>query len=263
MNYKKLVLVGFISAFVAVLTSIVVLLGGVVAFAYFKYDINTFSLIGSVNKVGKFDSNNLTLSNAFSAGDLESANAKIDAHDFTENYIYFTDKEVAAIIDDNLKNDSSINLKHDVDFLELTFSDYENYDDKLIVRLNFTLTINAKEFKDELDDFPASIISSKIPDTIYLFAIADLLEGTNGNTDYSVKYSSAQVNNLSVKETENLFRTIALFEDDFILSNVVEEVAEVIADGIIGKTERSSCYENCSHLRKRKHLPAFWPHPAV
>lgn len=229
-------------AFVAVLTSIVVLLGGVVAFAYFKYDINTFSLIGSVNKVGKFDSNNLTLSNAFSAGDLESANAKINAHDFTENYIYFTDKEVAAIIDDNLKNDSSINLKHDVDFLELTFSDYENYDDKLIVRLNFTLTINTKEFKDELDDFPASMISSKIPDTIYMFASADLIEGTNGITDYSAKYCSAQINNLSVKQTENLFRTINLFEDDFNLAAIVEDVADVIADGIIGNDNTEGVY---------------------
>ena len=97
-----------LTAFVAVLTSIVVLIGGVIAFAYFKYDINTFSLIGSVNKVGKFDSKTLTLSNAFSAEDLESANAKIDAHDFTENYIYFTDKEIASIIDDNIKNDDSI-----------------------------------------------------------------------------------------------------------------------------------------------------------
>ena len=231
-----------LTAFVAVLTSIVVLIGGVIAFAYFKYDINTFSLIGSVNKVGKFDSKTLTLSNAFSAEDLESANAKIDAHDFTENYIYFTDKEIASIIDDNIKNDDSIKLEHDINFLELGFSDYENYDDNLITRFNFTLTLSTKELKDELDDFPASLVSSKIPDTIYMFASADVNEETNRDTDYTVKYHSVGINNLTIKETENLFRTIELFEDDFKVSAVVEKVAKVIADSIIGDDENESVY---------------------
>ena len=114
-------------AFVSILTGIIVLCGGVIAFAYFKYDINTFSLVGSINKLGSFSNKYLVFENAYSSADLDSANLKIDNHDFTENYIYFTDKEIAAIINDNLKSDKTIDKDLDVQFIELSFSDYENY----------------------------------------------------------------------------------------------------------------------------------------
>ena len=229
-------------AFVSIITSLVVLCGGVIAFAYFKYDINTFSLIGSINKVGNFSSTDVVLSNAFSASDLESANSKKDSHDFTENYIYFTDKEIAAVIDDNIKNDTSLNLGYDVSFLELTFSDYEDYEDNLITRLNFTVKFNAKDLKDGMTAFPANLVSSKIPESIYMFTSVNLIEGSTGDTSYSVKYNSMRINGLTVKETENLFRVVELVSKNFKLSTIAEKIGTAIADGIIGNDQKDGVY---------------------
>ena len=50
-----------------------------------------------------------------------------------------------------------------------------------------------------------------------MFTSVNLIEGSAGDTSYSVKYNSMRINGLTVKETENLFRVVELVSKNFKL----------------------------------------------
>lgn len=230
----------FFITLLVIVNVIILAIGGVFAFGYFKYKINPIGLISSINKINKFDSSTMTLSNAFTEEDLTSANSKIDAHNFDENVIFFTDKEIAAKINSSL---SGQDLGLDAKLLQLTFSNYDNYEDNIIVCLNFVFNLNTKSLKTEsLSKFPASLLASNIPDELYLTISANLIQGSRGDTDYYADYVSIQINNLSTSSSENVFRAISLASSSLSAENISEKLANKFAESIIGNDNTEGVY---------------------
>ena len=248
---RKNPLKGIFISFLSLILLLIVACGGVVAFAHFKYNINAITLINNFKDIKTFKQSDLTLTNAYSDADLSSIESKLDNHDFSENVISFTDKEIAAMIDRSL--DENIDIGFDANFLELKFSNYDESDK--LVRLSFVVCLDMKELKeDKLSKFPLSIFASQIPNELYLSTVADVISGKDSNTSYTVNSQSLQVNGLSLSDTEHLFRLLELVSKEFNIKTFGNELGSTVANAIIGNDKVDGIYTSLQEYGAKGYL---------
>ena len=219
--------------FILITTSVICILGvGIFAIGVFHFNVNSISLIKSINQINSFKEDDLILSNKYSDSDLQNINLKLNNPSFSNNILYLTDKEIASYL-----NTQEIEFLYNSKLKELTFSNYESTN--ILTRLEFVLDLNIEEIKNyKLTEFPANIISMNLPNNLYLKITVDI---TKSGEEISILYKSIQINNLSTTDTENVFRFFTVFAQDLNAEQISISLADTILNSIIGT---NSIYSN-------------------
>ncbi len=228
---------------------------GVCVFVQKKYDINVFSLVGSVKTLNQKIDEDAVYTYKFSNEDLEGAknvvNAQVDnmiklKEDNTyeislENLesslassIELTDKQIGAVINNIYINQSGGKIEFSGTSFEVSIIQFQFLNTTTTsTSLNFVAKINTSVFKENMSSFPFSIVKNYIPDTLYLSCTNTISKETNPFS-YTVKSESLTINKLSIEKTAEIFDILNKFVSIGTVSDFNVQLGKTFADALIG-----------------------------
>lgn len=251
---KKPIWLKIVIWFVSVIFSLLALLGGVVAFIYFKFNINVFKLFGQLKTLNATVNVQQLAPNSHTLDDMSSAKGVADlvlpnliTYSDADGYeigkdeisssmsgeLKFTDKQIGAIIDNLIENQdeiivemgSKINLKdYGFKVVQIAFANIE----EKTVDFNVVVKIDLAKAKNDMTGFPMNLIKGMIPDSLYISATAVVTKGDSA-FEYSTEGKALRINNLSSADTESLFGAI----NSFIKLGSAKEFAKMIGDTFV------------------------------
>ncbi|MBQ7466655.1 MAG: InlB B-repeat-containing protein [Clostridia bacterium] len=220
--------------FIFILVLIVVLaVAGLGVYAYFKYHINSFALIGQIGELKKSVSLEEVIDYQYTDDDLNMANLKVNELS-TKSVVKFTDAEVTAYVDNHIQDyqiqyKSGENSKglsdYDFDLCEIKFVPSEHGLVDIQIVGNFNIVSLKKE---KLSSFPASMFKGMYPDSLYVTGVFTL---TINDNKYEVNSSSLMLNNLNADKSQNLlnvFAALIKIDADEFIQNVCKAYADII-----------------------------------
>ena len=208
-------------------------IGAAWGFVYFKYKVNLFSVVGTVNTLNQevnvdelapkqittTDTTNMVtkVNNCFLGEDLINYNPSTEKYTINKNPtfamtqdIVLTDKDVCCLANILIgMNDVSLNIggsnvslkDYDFKLLQIAFSDFDA--EAKTMKFNVVSSISLTKLKDKMTSFPLSMFKSKVPETLYISSTV-VLAKTSGAMSYTVEGSSIRLNNVENNKVEEL-----------------------------------------------------------
>ena len=237
--------------------------GAVWGFCYFKFKVNVFSVVGSLNQLNKNVEIADVAPKAVKDSDMEdamnAANASIPnliTKDAEGNYtindhalplmvnnMVLTDKEVCSIINTLIKNGTALNINvsgSNIDLKEYKFTliqfDFNSLDtENNTVKFNAVASINLDKIKEKMSSFPLSIFKSRVPQTLYISNTVTIKK-LDGTFTYEVEADSITVNNLPQNKVEEIFTLINGFTKIGTASEFSKIIGQNLANAFIGNS---------------------------
>ncbi|MBQ7602809.1 MAG: hypothetical protein IJU58_01505 [Clostridia bacterium] len=241
------------------------IIGAIWGFVYVKFKVNAFSVLGSINELGKPVDTSVVAPNAMDyATDMASAQIAANAsiHDLItkdsdDNYsindealpimladMTLSDKEMCAILttlmmtraDKSIKI-GDIDLKdYDLRLVQLSFSDL-NTTNKT-TKFNAVISLNLTSLKDHMTAFPLSMLKGRVPEKIYISSTVVVTKGTNA-WEYSVASESLTINNLAQNKIEELLTLANNFVDLGTLDELNQTIGSTLVNAVIGNASNT------------------------
>ncbi len=237
--------------------------GAVWGFCYFKFKVNVFSVVGSLNQLNKNVEIADVAPKAVKDSDMEdamnAANASIPnliTKDAEGNYtindhalplmvnnMVLTDKEVCSIINTLIKNGTALNINvsgSNIDLKEYKFTliqfDFNSLNtENNTVKFNAVASINLDKIKEKMSSFPLSIFKSRVPQTLYISNTVTIKK-LDGTFTYEVEADSITVNNLPQNKVEEIFTLINGFTKIGTASEFSKIIGQNLANAFIGNS---------------------------
>lgn len=237
--------------------------GAVWGFCYFKFKVNVFSVVGSLNQLNKNVEIADVAPKAVKDSDMEdamnAANASIPnliTKDAEGNYtindhalplmvnnMVLTDKEVCSIINTLIKNGTALNINvsgSNIDLKEYKFTliqfDFNSLDtENNTVKFNAVASINLDKIKEKMSSFPLSIFKSRVPQTLYISNTVTIKKLDEAFT-YEVEADSITANNLPQNKVEEIFTLINGFTKIGTASEFSKIIGQNLANAFIGNS---------------------------
>lgn len=239
-----------LKSLIGLVLTIVLILGGIYAFIYFRYDINLVDVFGYINEVNEDVDTATLINNPYTAEDLESAKAEIDSVSVFDTTITLSDREVAAYINDFILNGDNVQtisvsgteytLKDlgfeicQVEFSNLVSSVVDNGN---LCDINLVFKLETVKFTENMKDFPMNIVEKNIPDTVYVSSTVTLSKVNEEGKDYKVTSKDISINNLDKKDIDDIFRMVNNFTDIGTIEEFNEKIGGIFVDALIGNEE--------------------------
>lgn len=241
-----------VSALIALVFLIVIVILAIFAVAYFAYDINLVDAIGYVRILNDDVDTNKLIKNAYTETDLAEARATIEGITVFDTEVSFTDRQMAAYINDDILNDADkkVNiigheylLKDIVSISQVKFSDIpatevEGFGE--LVTINIVAKLDISDIKeDSFSSFPMNLLRRFIPDEIYISSTTKLLnyDPDNNEKDYSVQSVDMGINNLDTHDVEDIIDMVDNFADIGTPEELNEKLASIFVNALIGDSE--------------------------
>lgn len=219
--------------------SLVLLLAAFCGYLYFRHQINVIDVIKQVKILNQDVNVDALAKNQYTDEDLTSAKDKIDNISTAENAVKLSDRELAAYVNDTVKNQegglpmtfgsSTINLiDYGFAIVQMEFSNIpeDNTSDKL-TDFNIVLKIELKKFKQEkMGKFPLKWIANMVPNSLYFSCNLEITKTADG---YETTNKYMTINNLSASQTTSIFKTF----DTFTKIGTAEKFNKSLGDGFI------------------------------
>ena len=237
--------------------------GAVWGFCYFKFKVNVFSVVGSLNQLNKNVEIADVAPKAVKDSDMEdamnAANASIPnliTKDAEGNYtindhalplmvnnMVLTDKEVCSIINTLIKNGTALNINvsgSNIDLKEYKFTliqfDFNSLDtENNTVKFNAVASINLDKIKEKMSSFPLSIFKSRIPQTLYISNTVTIKKLDEAFT-YEVTSESLTANNLPQNKIDEMFTLLNAFVNIGTPQELGKTVGENLVNAFIGNS---------------------------
>lgn len=237
--------------------------GAVWGFCYFKFKVNVFSVVGSLNQLNKNVEIADVAPKAVKESDMEdamnAANASIpnlitkdaegnytindNALPLMVNNMVLTDKEVCSIINTLIKNGTALNINvsgSNIDLKEYKFTliqfDFNSLDtENNTVKFNAVASINLDKIKEKMSSFPLSIFKSRVPQTLYISNTVTIKKLDEAFT-YEVEADSITANNLPQNKVEEIFTLINGFTKIGTASEFSKIIGQNLANAFIGNS---------------------------
>ena len=237
--------------------------GAVWGFCYFKFKVNVFSVVGSLNQLNKNVEIADVAPKAVKDSDMEdamnAANASIPnliTKDAEGNYtindhalplmvnnMVLTDKEVCSIINTLIKNGTALNINvsgSNIDLKEYKFTliqfDFNGLDtENNTVKFNAVASINLDKIKEKMSSFPLSIFKSRVPQTLYISNTVTIKKLDEAFT-YEIEADSITANNLPQNKVEEIFTLINGFTKIGTASEFSKIIGQNLANAFIGNS---------------------------
>ena len=206
----------------------VIALGGVFAFAYFKYDVNAFKAIGEIKELNQEIDESALVTNGYTEEDYVSYNNITTLLSGTT--IRVRDRQIAAFVDKEYGDDINEKLPEYVTgkLLELSFSKIDNKK-KELNEIKLVFKIDLTEFKEnKLKSFPVSAIAGYVPNYLY---VEELIEVKFENDQYNLVSHSIMFN--EVVDDSELFKIIGIFAD-ITKEGLSEDIAKAVFGAFFG-----------------------------
>lgn len=236
---KKPIWVRILKWLLGVILSIALTLGGFCLYLYFKHQINVIDVINQVKVLNQAVNVDALATNQYSEEDLTNANIKIDNISTAENAIRLSDKELAAYLNDTIQTQegglpmtvgsSTINL---VDYgfaiVQMQFSNIpEDSNSDKLTDFNIILKIELKKLKEEkMAKFPLKWVAKAVPNSLYFDCNVEINKTETGYETVS-KYMT--INNLSVNQTNSIFKSF----DTFLKIGTADNFNKSLCDGFV------------------------------
>ena len=241
---------------------IVLLVVGVCVFINYKFGINVPSLVNDVRILNQEVKINKIAPNVYTAEDLDSAKKVTDISleglitvDENGNYevnadkvskdmhldVKLSDRQIAAMIDNVLESEAVI------ESASSELGDLKEYGFKLIqvqfsnkvgnsVDINVVFKFDLTPIKEQMIEFPLDKVKSIVPESLYFSSTVTLTKIGTG-FDYTTVGKSLTVNNLSQKQTEEVFETLNLLAEFGTSTEFAKMTGDVFVNALIGSSE--------------------------
>lgn len=238
------------SALIGLVVIVILAILAVFAVAYFAFDINLLDAIGYVRVLNNDVDTSKLISNAYSDDDLTEAKNTIDSISIFDTEISFTDRQMAAYINDAILNDNAKKvtimsheylLKDLVSISQVKFTVPQTIEERgNMVTINLVVKLDISDIKeDSFSKFPMNLLRSHIPDNIYISSTVNVLnyDAEDSNKTYSVESVELGVNNLKDADVEDIVDMINNFAKIGTSDDINEKLASVFVDKLIGDSE--------------------------
>lgn len=254
---KKLIIFIIVLAFLLCL-----LVFGIFIYAQSEYGINLFDTINQVKLINEKIDEDLTYNNKFNSKDYESLVTKLNS--VADNLITYTNindyktynLNYSALIGKTLTSEFKLNEKEIGALSQISFykqtngyismKDYNINIELLQFEFNeikenssiFSITskINLEPFKNELKQFPLSLINNVVPDYLYINSKV-LVKKLDNEFKYNVTSNSITFNKLDYYQTTDFYNT---FSQLFYICSLEElnlEIGKNVVDYLIGNED--------------------------
>ena len=182
---KKKSFIGGLFKFIFALVVIVVLaVGALAGFLFFKYDINPFALVTGASAANREVDLSSVATNMYAEADFTSATNKVN--DTLTPIERLSDKEIAAYLDNTTVLDGleeeCLFVSGGFDVVQVEFLNIPNTKGSHIVDLKILLKVDLGSLKEtKITSFPYNILKGTLPNTIYTFLSCSIDEGTGEN----------------------------------------------------------------------------------
>ena len=231
----------------AVLSLVLLVVFAVVGFGIFlkvKYDINPLALIGQAQRINAPVDTEALVKNVYSDEDLTSANAKVDSISLTTAYKTFSDKELAAYINNKLQTQEGgvkVNFgSEEINLLDYGFALLEyKFSDIPETPGDHFADIDTQKLKDQkMNSFPVSLFKGLVPNQLYFVVTTSVDKSAAdgaGAYDYQINDAALGVNGLDASDTENVFKLLNMFSGIGASSNFAKTLADSFVGAILGE----------------------------
>ena len=215
-----------------IIVLLLLVIAGIFAFAYFKYDINGFELFKEADSLSNEVNEEEIVLNPYTEDDLNMYNNLTNF--LLSTSIVIEDKQIAAFVDKNYSDDMNSALPDGmtIKLLEFSFVNIVNQEDKWKeADFRIVAKLDLSELKEQLfNEFPASIIKDKVPDTLYITETIDIEATATG-----IQISSSDIKINQLESVENIFKLLAVFDESLSKENLANQVAEIVYDAFYGE----------------------------
>lgn len=267
------------SLLVIILTLVIIValvVGGLWAFCYFKYDVNVFSVASALNKVSSVPKESDIVNNKPSDEDKTSVMNKINTafclgtnkvityDEETGKYtidfdnankplvledLVLTDKESCALFDliltsqDPVINTGSESIKlsdYDFELLQFDFADHQiiTAGDKTTINNSFQVIskISLLEVKKKMNTFPLSLLKKKVPDTMYISSTVTV-SMEQGTISYTVESKALNLNKVKYSELQPVFKLLNNFVKVGDIDSFNKQIGSVFVNMLLGNSD--------------------------
>jgi len=255
----------FLKLIVSLILLAAITIGGIWGVCYFKYNVNVFTIASDLLKVSTLPNENEIAPNKPQDGDYESIMQKINnaltyqplgakiiekdeennytinfdnATKYLNNDLILTGQETCALMNIVLSSqepaiqngEQQINLKNlDFKLLQIYYDDLESItiDEKNYTKnsFNFVASISLQSVKAKMNNFPFSMIKSKVPDTLFVTSTVDITM-ENGTISYTTSSRDIVVNTLKKESLAPIFSLL----NNFIKIGTVDDFNKNLCD---------------------------------
>lgn len=255
---RKPVIVKVIAIILSILFTIALAFGILGIWIYKKYDVNAISVMKDLKVLNKKIDENTMYPNKFSESDMVDAKTIADLQlegliqkDENGNYIVngnpttnmtadikFSDKQIGAILDSQMKdgNNSKIELGSyslELSIVQLAFSNINDTNNSADV--NIVIKLNMSELKADMKGFPQKMFKKKIPDYLYFSSTFRVTHGEE-KFSYSLESLDLTINKLSKKQTKEVVNLINMVTNVGSVQDLNLMFAKPLMEGLIGNS---------------------------
>lgn len=233
------------------------------AFVKIKYDVNLYDSVKNVKKLNASVKEENVCKNKFGDNDLTTAKNSVNAVipgfvtenedgslkfnlDFTSDIavgtkMSFTDKQMAAIINNLLEETGDVNIevageKLDVKLMEISISNIAN--DGKSADMKSVLKVDFKPVKAKLTGFPKKYLKKYVPDAIYISTTTNVLKNdTLDIYDYKLSAKSIVLNEMSEKDSEQIIDALNKFVKFDNIETLNDKISSAFMQAIVGKKD--------------------------
>lgn len=261
----KLLLKPFMWLFSVIITLVVVFGAGILIINA-KYNINTFDVIKSLDKLSAQVDVAIIAPNAISNDDYADTKNVVNLS-VADLILYDSDTETYSIntsISSTMSSDIKLSGKQVCVLLNLMLNsnedgikaniggsdvDLKDYDFKVVqvdfseldenfVNFNVVMSVSLEKLKAKMNGFPLNIFKSKVPNTLYISSTLKI-EKKTGEFNYETTHVSLALNNMTGKEVENLFKLINIVVKIGEISDFNQTLGSSFVNALIGNSEQS------------------------
>ena len=195
--------------------SLTLLVAGYCVYLYFAKGINVIEIVKDVKILNQSVNLSEIVTNPWTQADLDLAKSKIEGESiFDGDELKLSDKEISAFIDYTIHSQEE-GLKANIGSSEVNLIDYGFEvlqvrfdvpdDDTIWTNFNVVVKVEIEKFKKEkMSGFPLNLLTKNLPDILYISS--NLEVNKKGLTGYKTESIGLAVNNLTIDQTNELFK---------------------------------------------------------
>ena len=259
---KNSILFKLITWLLGLAVSVVLFFAGAYVFLKVKYDVDFFATVKQVKVLTETPDESVLVTNPFADENMQSAMVTINAsvpnlvkystetgYDISGDDVTATemsqtirlaDVECGAVLNSMIAKNAENNkikigsAELPFQFVELDFSDL-NVTEKTV---SFTsiLKLDARNLKESMSSFPASLFKKYIPDYFFVSTTTTVTK-TETAFEYTVSNAKVKINNLTTEETMSLLETLNKLLSFGNPETLANSFAEPMVNALIGTSE--------------------------
>ena len=247
----------FLISLLSIIFTFVIIVGILYSILYFGFKVNLIKVAKDIKTLNQPVYLENFATNSFdSPSNMAEAKAITDknlpgyiTYNETEGYklsssvtsnmlgdLVFNDKQVGAILDNIINSQEKIEvqigsiinlLDYGFKIIQVKFDNLKVLEDKKEVDFNIIVKVELDKLKDKLK-FPLTLFKNYIPKNLYLSCTVTINKNATP-FNYSTTEKSLVINNLSEKQTEELFKTVNIL----LKVGSAKEFSKIIADSFV------------------------------